>query len=80
MDYDSRQHYSNAIADEYPPAHNADGSDVMREMDYQRSQQDSEEINKGERFFDSGTRIPGNQAGKNLNYERRLGLKNSIVK
>lgn len=34
----------------------------------------------GKKFWDSGTKIPGKTAAKNLQWEKSHGIKNSIVK
>jgi hypothetical protein len=56
-----------------------DATDVVNEMYYQRAQNDYKEVQENKRFYDTGTRIPGKQAGKNLDWERRVGTTNSVV-
>lgn len=41
-------------------------------MSYDQAKKDSEEVSQGKRFFDSGTRIPGRQKGKNDDYDAKL--------
>lgn len=41
---------------------------LLQDMKYQKAVDDWKESDAGSRFYDTGTRIPGKQKGKNDNY------------
>lgn len=41
-------------------------------MQYEKAARDTKEVNEGKRFFDTGTRIPGQQKARNDAYYARL--------
>lgn len=45
--------------------------DVVRDMYQEKAVQDRQEVDAGLRFYDTGTRIPGQQKAKNDNYMKK---------
>jgi hypothetical protein len=49
---------------------------LSQAMTGERAVKDREEIDQGKRFYDTGTRIPGQQKAKNDRYMERLNKRN----